>query len=110
MPPVPSACPGKSQTTPNPDGVKGMWGPSAGLSVSRSCVFICVACVSAAGPGAVGRYHVKKLKKTVDFFFFYMPFLCLCDPIVMMSTVPTNSCTIMPDYYREHIHTTQLKL
>lgn len=38
-----------------------------------------------------------------------MPFLSLNVPIVMMSTVLTNSCTVLPEYYRKHIHTTQLK-
>lgn len=49
--------------------------------------------------------EILNLKKLWTFFknAFYVP-------ILIMSTVSTNSCTVLPDYYRKHIHTTQLKL
>lgn len=62
MPPVPNACLDMSQTAPR----MGCGVPRQD-ALSRLCVFVSVACVSAPGPGEVDRYHVKKCKKTVDF-------------------------------------------
>lgn len=109
MPPVPSAYPGMSC---------GMWGPSTDVFYPM-CLHVCVcACPGAClcrrfrtWPGCGGAFPCEEILNLRKLWTFskclFSAFYVL---VLIMSTVPTNSCTVLPDFSREHIHTTQLKL